>query len=525
MTADRKYFLLFLLALPLYLTWTFDHSLWNPDETRDAGIAAEMYRTSNFVVPKLNQEAFLEKPPLYYWSCAVIYKLTGRITAGTTRLPSALFGFLGLLFTFLIGKHLFDSRTGLFAAGLLATATQYFRMSHFATMDVTLAAMIAGALYFYLRGSKIGFALFTVLAFYTKGFLGVALPGVVVTVDLLAQKKFKELALTIAIGAAVFAILVSPWLYALWKAGGREYLKVLIVDNNLKRFAANGTDHTESPWYVYFYSFLGDFMPWSLVFLAAAWRVTKQWNAFWIQPNRRFLARWFLSIFVLLTLSSSKRSIYLLPLFPAGALLSAALLNNVALVGPKGRVEKFSFWGSALLSSILTVAAVGAIFYFHKSVAIGCLAGAMAILTLSYFVISFRRGRFETALLLMMGLTAASVASASYSAMDKLDQDKTFLPVVQAAQKISPQGLIIGYDWSEMERGVFPFYLGETVPNFSDTETVRLYLEKCQGMKFALIANRTKKDAIESGLKDKVALVGQYRPDKKNRSYLIYETR
>jgi 4-amino-4-deoxy-L-arabinose transferase-like glycosyltransferase len=150
----KRPFLVLLTLLPLYLTWTFDHALWNPDETRDAGIAAEMYRTGSFAVPTLNGVAFLEKPPLYYWSCALLYKLTGRVTAGTTRLPSALYGFLGILFTFLIGRRLYNDRVGLMAALMLATSLQYFRMSHFAMMDVSLAALITGALYFYLKFFK-----------------------------------------------------------------------------------------------------------------------------------------------------------------------------------------------------------------------------------------------------------------------------------------------------------------------------------------------------------------------------------
>ena len=68
MSEQRKYLWMLLVALPIYLTWTFDHSLWNPDETRDAGIAAEMYRSKQFAVPKLNGVVFLEKPPHYYFS-------------------------------------------------------------------------------------------------------------------------------------------------------------------------------------------------------------------------------------------------------------------------------------------------------------------------------------------------------------------------------------------------------------------------------------------------------------------------
>jgi 4-amino-4-deoxy-L-arabinose transferase-like glycosyltransferase len=69
--SKKPLLILFAVFLPLYLTWTFDHGLWNPDETRDAGIAREMYVHKEFAVPHLNGEAFLEKPPLPPFHCPI----------------------------------------------------------------------------------------------------------------------------------------------------------------------------------------------------------------------------------------------------------------------------------------------------------------------------------------------------------------------------------------------------------------------------------------------------------------------
>src|ERR1041385_1013758 len=111
--SSRKFQIGFLFSLfAFYMLFTFDHSLWNPDETRDAGIARSMFVDKDFVVPRLNGEAFLEKPPLYYWSTSLVYGLAGRITAGLTRLPAALYGILGILFTFLIGRRFFGDSVG-----------------------------------------------------------------------------------------------------------------------------------------------------------------------------------------------------------------------------------------------------------------------------------------------------------------------------------------------------------------------------------------------------------------------------
>lgn len=459
---------LFLLALvPLYLTWTFDHSLWNPDETRDAGIASEMFRNGNYVVPKLNGEAFLEKPPLYYWTSAFVYKITGHITAGTTRLPSALYGILGALFTFLIGKHLFNERTGFFAASILATATQYFRMSHFALMDVALTALVTGAFFFYLKGSKIGFLLFTILAFYAKGFLGILLPGLVVTLHLLTEKKPKELAVTIGLGIALFAILVGPWFYGLWKEGGTRFLEIFLIDNHWKRFFSNSADHTEHFWFFYFLSFPIDFLPWTLLYVGHLRELFMHPQKYLESKGLRFLLLWFFGLLLFFTVSSSKRSIYLLPLFPAAALLSAAWLDGTISGKP------------------------------NESTSVKRLYA-------------------------MFGFFAAVIGLSGFIVAPRLDRDKSFVPICDAVKANRSEGIVAGYNMSEMERGVFGFYLNGVIENPKNLDQLKRFLTENQSKSYCLIVNRNTIEEIGPVLHMQTRLVYEHRPDKKTRSYLVY---
>jgi 4-amino-4-deoxy-L-arabinose transferase-like glycosyltransferase len=464
MNRPVKIILIVLAVVGMYLTWTFDHSLWNPDETRDAGIAAEMYREGQYAVPHLNGETFLEKPPLYYWTCAFVYKLTGRVTPGTTRLPSALYGLLGILFTFLIGKHLFNERVGLLAALMLATAAQYFRMSHFAMMDVSLAALVAGALYFYARGSVIGFAVLTVLSFYAKGFLGVLLPGLVVCVDCAIEKKPKELLKYIAVGALLFAAFAGPWFWALWKEGGMKNLEVFVIDNHWKRFVANGSDHTEHFWFYYFLSFPVDFIPWTFFAFGFLWSAYKNPHRYLESRPHRFVAVWFLSLLAFFTVSSSKRSIYMLPLFPAACLMTAAWLEESASL----RIRK----------TALAVAAV---------VAIG-------------------------------------VVAASFTMVKTLDADKTFVPVYEAIRARSDGREVIGFDMSEMERGVFSFYLNKSFRNVRGADELSALIAKQPDLKFVLLANRNRIVDVNNALGGRGKLVYEYRPEKRSRSYILFES-
>src|SRR3954470_5744879 len=95
------------------------HSLWTPDEPRDASIGLTMLRSGDYIVPRLGDEAFLEKPPPYWWTQAASYRLFGA-TDAAARVPSALFGTLSLLVTYALGARLGGPRAGLLALGALA---------------------------------------------------------------------------------------------------------------------------------------------------------------------------------------------------------------------------------------------------------------------------------------------------------------------------------------------------------------------------------------------------------------------
>lgn len=464
----NKVWIVLLAVIPLYLTWTFDHSLWNPDETRDAGIASEMFRSGEYVVPKLNGEPFLEKPPLYYWTCALIYKLTGHLTAGTTRLPSALYGILGVLFTFLIGKRLFSERVGLFAAAILATSVQYFRMSHFALMDVALTALVTGAFFFYLKGSKTGFLVFTILAFYAKGFLGILLPGLVVTLHLLTEKKPKELFAIIGLGIVLFSILVGPWFYGLWKEGGARFLEIFLIDNHWKRFFSSSADHTEHFWFFYFLSFPVDFLPWTFFYFGHLREFFIQNQKYLESKGLRFLMLWFFGLLLFFSISSSKRSIYLLPMFPAAALLSAEWLDGKIAGKPNERL-------------------------------------------------------LVKRLYLLFGVLAFIIGMSSFVLASRLDRDKSFVPIYEAV-KANGEGVIVaGYNLNEMERGVFGFYMNRIIENPKTTNDLTSFIVKNKLNSFCLIVNRNRMDEVRPILQNHARIVFEHRPDKQTRSYLVYK--
>ena len=137
-TSARRGLLLLLLASALLWFFGLEHrSLFHPDEGRYAEIPREMVVTGDWLTPRLNGIKYFEKPPLQYWLTAGAYVLLGE-HQWTSRLCTALAGFLGLLWTGFVAQALFGRGIGLLSAGVLASSVLYFIAGHFNTLDMGL---------------------------------------------------------------------------------------------------------------------------------------------------------------------------------------------------------------------------------------------------------------------------------------------------------------------------------------------------------------------------------------------------
>jgi len=117
------------------------HSLWTPDEPRDAAIGKAMWVSGDLVVPRLNGRPFLEKPPLAWWAQTVSFRLFG-VSDAAARVPSALFATLTLLVTFAVARRLGGARAGWLAAGALAATVEFSEDMGRAIVDPPLVLMV-----------------------------------------------------------------------------------------------------------------------------------------------------------------------------------------------------------------------------------------------------------------------------------------------------------------------------------------------------------------------------------------------
>src|SRR3990167_732296 len=135
-----------LLAYVLFLSGLGAVGLVGPDEPRYADVARGMFRSGDYITPRLYGSPWFEKPPLYYWLAAFLFRF--GVNETTARLPSALFacGFLGLWFWF--SRRVFGHKVATLACLLLASALGWIGFARAAAMDMLLTATLAAALLF-----------------------------------------------------------------------------------------------------------------------------------------------------------------------------------------------------------------------------------------------------------------------------------------------------------------------------------------------------------------------------------------
>src|ERR1700689_3319512 len=114
-----------------------NRGLWTPDEPREAEISREM-ALAPAIIPTLNGERFIEKPPLYYWTVAAVYRLTGGASAWAARSVRGLAGAPTLALLVVWGSVAHSRAAGWLAALMLATSLQFMVSTHWVLLDPLL---------------------------------------------------------------------------------------------------------------------------------------------------------------------------------------------------------------------------------------------------------------------------------------------------------------------------------------------------------------------------------------------------
>ena len=303
------------------------------DEPKNAEALREMAERGDWVTTTLRGEPWFDKPILYYWVSLIFFHLLGPGEAAA-RLAPALFGAAGVLLTYGFARFLFDARTAMRAGVILATSLEYFWFSRTAVVDLPLTFCVTlslAAFYRALEGPgnallwhRVGFAAAggAVLA---KGPVGIVLPGLVVGAYLIASGRLAELRRVPWISGILCFLLVSgPWYLVVSLRHGQRFWDDFIINRNVNRYLTT-VHHHPGPFYYYLPVLILGLFPWGALLPFAA---AKIFGAGWrdlLAARRKFgfLLLWVLMPLLFFSLAGSKLPSYLLPCFPALAILAA----------------------------------------------------------------------------------------------------------------------------------------------------------------------------------------------------------
>jgi 4-amino-4-deoxy-L-arabinose transferase-like glycosyltransferase len=334
----RAVWLLIIIAALVWFCNLDYRKLVRPDEGRYAEIPREMVASGDWLTPRLNDLKYFEKPALQYWATAAAYEAFGQ-AHWTARLWPALTGFLGILFTAFVGMKLWGRQAGIYAGLVLGSSVLWVGIGHINTLDMGVSFFLTVGVFSLALAQRSQWPqsqrnwmlvawVSLGLAILSKGLIGAVLPAAaffvysVLCLDWAAWKR-----LHILKGVLALLIVTAPWF--IWVSiVNPEFFNFFFIHEHWDRFLKS--EHKRlGVWYYFVPILLGGILPWMFMMfgsLATAWQ-REPVEGFQV---RRYLLVWCVLVFLFFSVSKSKLPSYILPIFPALALLIGERMTRMS---------------------------------------------------------------------------------------------------------------------------------------------------------------------------------------------------
>ncbi len=347
LSEQTRHRLFLLLVFFVFFSLLGTRGLNEPDEGRYGEIAREMVQTGDWLVPHIWYVPHLDKPPMTYWCVAASFKLFG-VSEWSLRLPLALAGLSGAWATWLLALSVAGRGAARWSVLILSVSILYAAMARMLTTDIFLTQFVAWTVYFFWRGWRcldvfssddagergragrqfVGWqaAMWAAIAggFLTKGPLALILPlfaaGPLLWLRRREGIRWSMLALGTLVGLAVFSLLALPWYLMVFQAEPESF-RFMVVDQIVGHATGGGAKNRSKPFFFFFGILAVGFLPWTIL-LGWLWHKA-HWRS--LTGVRReawaMLCGWAVLTFAMFSINSSKLPAYILPMFPALALL------------------------------------------------------------------------------------------------------------------------------------------------------------------------------------------------------------
>ena len=397
--------------------------LWDRDEPRNAGCAAEMLQRGDWVVPTFNDELRHQKPVLLYWLMMSVYPLFG-VNEFSARFWSATLGIVTTLATYGIARKLCDAQTSLLAAIALATCLMFDIAARAATPDSILICCSTCSIYLYVigvfaqpndttqpepdaqwfpRNSLLVIAMYAAmgLGVLAKGPIGLIVPMAIIGMLMLIKRLPKLepapqtgwawrviqtgrhltrpfhpahftrtfLAMKPWVAISVVLLVAGPWYFLVAQATEGEFVYKFILGEHFGRATTAMESHSGGFWF-YPLAILIGFFPWSVLWGPVAIDLLHQRRTKTVDPATALMLCWIGVQVGLFSLSQTKLPSYVTPCYPALAILSAICLRKLCCnCSSKATFESEASWhrhsfyaalGGLVFSGVLIALGLGA---------------------------------------------------------------------------------------------------------------------------------------------------------------------
>ena len=336
MTKETKQrFATFIVALILYLPNLGLVPFWEWDEPAYAGASREMLASKDFVLPQLNNQIFLLKPPLLYWCHSISFYFFGE-NEFTARLPSAISAVLTSLICCEIALTCFGGYSGILAGIVSASSLMSLVFGRSSFLDSLFTLTLVIAFYAYIKSSNhkcwlYVTSIFIGLSILSRGLFGIIFPLVVVlSYSFLTKKidwiksRYNWLVFFIAI------IIGASWYLAVELRVSKSFILSFFLDENLNRLVSSTKIGSASAFY-YLKSIIIGCAPWSLFIVPVFY--SNYCNVKSKTTNNSQLIL-FLSVcapVLTLSLAATKWPHYVLAIFPFISILIAKEIEEIFL--------------------------------------------------------------------------------------------------------------------------------------------------------------------------------------------------
>jgi 4-amino-4-deoxy-L-arabinose transferase-like glycosyltransferase len=358
-------------------------ALLGPDEPRYAEVAREMFASGDYISTRLCGCPWFEKPALFYWLAAGSYRLFG-VSEFSARFASGCMATITVLALYFALSRAVSRQLARLAAFALLTSAIFIVYSRAATPDMSLAAAMSLAILSgYLASRSTGRTAFWFmslcfaalgLSLLAKGLVGILLVGAILLIYFTIAGRLRFIRWRfLSIWIPVFFLVAATWYLPVTLRYGWQFINEFFIEHHFKRYLTNTYGHPQ-PFYFFTFIAIAGVLPWTFFLVPAVCRLRSLKPRINEKDSLLTLAWiWFIIPLLFFSISESKLPGYLLPVFPALAIIIGAELERI-IAGEQTRLIKIAEWLTAFVTVAVTL---GFCWYLKK---VGAQGSGFAIL-------------------------------------------------------------------------------------------------------------------------------------------------